>query len=283
MRPAAGISLAALLLAVAGCGQDSAPPAPSGSEPELPPIGKVEPGGAFRIDEEKFPEVPVPADLKPLKWDFTPGRHHRYQVTQRLSQVTVAAVGGRRGVTRSQDRGAGYVEFVAKGDGTAAARVKIQTRESLIDGRPAPREAIEQRPPTQFECRIDEEGVPPTGRLAAGASDPRVFLDAFLALQEGERKSADGTIRTRIAGCFKVDRFDCVRLEGEFEIAPALPSGRTLLRGRSVAWFALRERRFVRAGMVIAQAIRTKGRNEKGDWVTRSTDLETEVLLKLVE
>jgi hypothetical protein len=243
----------------------------------------VEPGGAFRIDEEKFPEVPVPADLKPLKWDFAPGRHHRYRVTQRLSQVTVAVVGGDRAVTRSQDRCAGFIEFVAKGDGTAMARALIQARESAIDGRPAPREAIEQRPPTRFECRIDEEGVPPTGRQAIGASDPRIFLDAFLALQEGERKSADGTIRTRIAGCFKVDRYECARVEGEFEIAPALPSGRTLLRGRSVAWFAIRERRFVRAEMVIAQAIRTRGRNEKGAWVTRSTDLETEILLKLVE
>lgn len=277
-----GVSVS-LLWALAGCGQDSAPPGPSEPEPELPALGKVEPGVAFRIEEDPVPAIPAPPDLKPLKWDFSPGRHYRYRVAQRLSQVTVAVVGGNRGVTRSQDRGAGTVEFVAKGDGTAVARVRIQTRESVIDGRPAPAEAIERRPPTQFECRIDEEGVPPTGRRVIGASDPRIFLDAFLALQEGERKSADGTIRTRIAGCFTVDGCECARLEGEFEIAPDLPSGRTLLRGRSVAWFAIRERRFLRGAMVIAQAIRTRGRNDKGAWVTRSTDLETEILLKPAE
>jgi hypothetical protein len=287
MRPVAGNSRLgglAFLLAIAGCGQDSAaPPAASPPEPELPAIGAVGPSEAFRIDEEKYLEIPSPPDLKPLRWDFSPGRHYRYQVSQRLSQVTAAASGGARGVTRSQDKGAGYFEFIAKGDGTAAARVKIQTRESMIDGRPAPPEAIERRPPTQFEHRIDEEGVPSAGRQAAGASDPRIFLDAFLALQEGERKTVDGTIRTRIAGCFKVERYECARLEGEFELAPDLPSGKTLLRGRSVAYFAIRERRFVRAEMSIAQAIRTKGRTEKGAWVTRATDLETEIRLRLME
>jgi hypothetical protein len=243
----------------------------------------VEPSDAVRIGEEKFIEIPPPAAPGPLRWDFSPGRRWGYEVSQRLSQVTVAAAGSARKVTRSEDRNGGYFEFVPAGDGTAHARVKIQARESVIDGRPANKEEIEKRPPTKFECRLREDGVPVTGRPLSGASDPLLFLDVLLALEEGERKSADGTVRTRIAGYFKVERHECARLESEFEFAPALPSGRTLLRGRSVAYFALRERRFVRAELSVAQAIRSKTRPAHGPWTTRSTDLETALRLRPID
>ena len=267
----------------AGCGQDSPPPPPADPGPELPPIGEVAPSEAVRIDEEKLIEVPPPPRREPLRWDFSPGRRYAYEVSQRLNQVTVIASGTARTVTRSEDRNGGYFEFTAAGGATAQVRVKIQTRSSLIDGRPAPPEAIERQPPTKFECRIGEDGVPTSGRKVSGASDPLIFFDALLALQEGERKSADGAVRTKLTGYFKVERYECARLESEFEFSPGFSSGRTVLRGRCVAYFALRERRFVRAEASIAQAIRTKARDEKGAWITRATDLETAIRLRPLE
>ncbi len=280
MRRAAVSALA--LLALARCGPDE-PPRPPEPEPELPPIGEVAPSEAVRMDEEKFIELPPPAERRTLRWDFSAGRRWAYDVSQRLSRVTVASSGGRRAVTRAEDRNEGYFEFIALGDGTAQARVKIQTRESLVDGRPAPREAVERHPPTKFECRIGEDGIPTTGRLLSGASDPVIFFDSLLALQEGERKTAHGASRTRLTGYFKVERHECARLESEFEYAPPIPSGRTLLRGRSVSYFSLRERRFVRAEASIAQAIRSKARPEGGAWVVQSTDLETLIRLRPME
>ncbi len=272
---------AVLLLALAACGKP--PPPPPEPEPELPPLGEVVPSDGVRIDETKYLEISPPPRLEPLRWDFSPGRRYGYAVTQKLSQVTVARAGDARTVARSEDRNGGYFEFVAAGDGTAMARVKIQTKESFVDGRPAPREAIERHPPTKFECRIGEDGVPTDGRKLSGASDPLIFFDALLALQEGERTSGDGKVRTKITGYFKVERYECARLESEFEYAPKIFSGKTFLRGRSVAYFALRERRFVRAETAIAQAMRTKTRPETGPWVIQSVDLETVLRLRFME
>ena len=267
-----------------GCGRETPPPPPpAGPEPELPAIGRLEPSEAVRIDEEKFLEIHPPPRPEPLRWDFSPGRRYGYEVSQKLSQVTVVASGNDKAVTRSEDRNGGYFEFVAAGGGTALARVKIQTRSSLIDGKPAPAEAIEKHPPTKFEARIGEDGVHTSGQKLGGASDPLIFLDILLALQEGERESGNGKVLTRITGYFKIERHECARLESEFELAPSLDSGRTLLRGRSVAYFALRERRFVRAEMAIAQAMRSRARTEQGAWVTRSTDLETAVRLRPID
>ncbi len=268
---------------LSGCGQEPPPPPPAAPEPELPAIGAVEPPEAVRIDEEKLVEIPPPARPGPLRWDFSPGRLHRYEISQRLNQVTVVASGAAREVTRSEDRNAGLFVFAAAGDGTALARLKIRTQSSLINGKPARREDIEKHPPAGFECRVREDGIPDSGARVSGASDPRLFLDILLALQEGERASPEGKVRTRLTGHFKVERCDCARLESEFELAPALSSGRTLLRGRSVAYFAVRERRFVRAEMSVAQAMRSKGRTPEGAWVTRSTDLETVLRLRPVE
>lgn len=267
-----------------GCGQETPPPPPpAGPEPELPAIGRLEPSEAVRIDEEKFLELAPPPKPEPLRWDFSPGRRCGYEAIQKLSQVTAVVSGQDKAVTRSEDRNGGYFEFVSAGDGTAMARVKIQTRSSMINGKPAPREAIEKHPSTKFECRIGEDGVPTSAHKLSGASDPMIFLDILLALREGERTSGDGKVRTKLAGYFKVERYECARLESEFELAPPLASGRTLLRGRSVAYFALRERRFVRAEMSIAQAVRSQALAENGAWVTRSTDLETVLRLRPID
>jgi len=286
MRPAARAAAPAavpLLLALAACGREPSAPPPGAPEPELPPFGTVELSEAARIDLLKPLEIPPPAEPPLLRWDFSPGRRHVYGITQVLNQVTSASAGPQRRVARSEDRNGGRLEIAAEGDGTARARVVIRAESALIDGKPAPRETLEARPPTRLECRLEEDGGFGAGPRTGGTADLGVLFDAALALREGERTSASGRVRTRRTGYFKVDGRECARLESEFEYAPTLPSGKTLLRGRSVGYFSLRERRFLRAEAAVAQAIRTRNRTEQGVWVLRSTDLEAVTRIRLLE
>src|SRR5438045_3947118 len=64
------------------------------------------------------------------------------------------------------------------------------------------------------------------------ALDDRMYFPALFALRRGTRDLTPGKITTRVAGYFKVGRYECARLESEFEIATEKPSDRLLLRGR---------------------------------------------------
>lgn len=286
MRPGARIGPAGglLVLTLAACGREPPGPPPREPEPELPPLGSVELSEAARIDALRPLEIPPPAAAPPpRRWDFSPGRRHAYEISQILHQVTVARAGEARTTARSEDRNAGRLELEAEGDGTARARAVIRARSALIDGKPAPREVLDQRPPTRLECRLEEDGAYGPGPRTGGSADLGVLFDAALALREGERASADGKVRTRLTGYFQMEGKECARLESEFEFAPPLPSGKTRLRGWSVGYFCLRARRFLRAEVAVAQSIRMKTLTEKGIWVVRSTDLEVVTRLKLLE
>lgn len=280
-RTAQAIGL--LILALAACGREPPGPPPAGPEPELPSLGAVELSEAARIDILRPLEIPPPATPHPRRWDFSPGRRHAYEISQVLNQVTVARAGENRTLVRSEDRNVGRLEIDAEGDGTARACVLIQAHSALIDGKPASREILDRRPPTRLECRLEENGAYGPGPRTGGSADLGVLFDAALALQEGERTSADGKVRTRLTGYYQMDGKECARLESEFEFFPPLPSGKTLLRGRSVGYFCLREGRFRRAEAAVAQAVRMKTRTEKGLWVVRTTDLEVVTRLKVVE
>lgn len=286
MKPVVRAFPAALLsgiLAAFACSRESSPSPPAGPEPDLPPLGKVELSEAARIDVPRPLEIPALDPAGPRRWDFSPGRRYVYEVSQILNQVTVARSGSDRLTTRSEDRNWGRLEIEAGGERVARARLVLRAKSALIDGKPASPEVLEQRPPTRLECPLEEDGAYAPGPRTGGSADLGVFFDAALALQEGERPTAGGTVRTRLTGYHQLEGKDCARLESEFEFAPLLPSGRTVLRGRSVGYFALRERRFLRAEVAVAQSVRMKNRTEKGVWVVRSTDLEAVTRLRLLE
>ena len=284
MRPARGL---VLIAALAGCGNDAPPPAPPGppapqdAGPPLPILGPARLPEWSEVDPENPASIPAPASAGPLRWNFSTGRRYAYQFSQVLEQADEVVLSGHSRVTRTRDRNRGAFEFVADFENTAKAALRIHTEESVVDGMAATREALANRPPSAFECTVKEDGTAQVRRVS-GQADAQIFFDVLLALGEGEKSMRNGRVTTRLAGWRKVGRYECARLETEFELAPESGSGKSLMRGRTVAYFAAAERCFVRASSSISVSLRSKGKTEKGEWATRAVDSRTTFRLELL-
>ncbi len=274
-------------LLAAGCGNDAPPPpapapaSPQGPEPALPAIGPARLPEWTDVDPETPPAIPAPASTGPLRWNFSTGRRYAYQFSQILEQADEIVLPGRSRVARTRDRNRGAFEFVADFENTAKAALRIHTEESVVDGMAMTREELAKRPPSAFECTVKEDGTAQVRRVS-GQADAQIFFDVLLALGEGEKAMKNGRVVTRLAGWRKVGRYECARLETEFELAPESPSGKSLMRGRTVAYFALRERCFVRAASSISVSLRSKGKTDQGEWATRAVDSRTTFRLELL-
>ena len=106
---------------------------------------------------------------------------------------------------------------------------------------------------------------------------------SLFALRPGTRDLTPGKITTRLAGYAKVGRYECARLESEFEIATEKPSDRLLLRGRVLSFFALAERKFIRASAAVSTSSRGNVRNKDGIWITSSLDAVTTYRVSFLE
>ncbi len=276
------VAASVFLILLGACDKPPPPPSapPAAPEPALPPLGEVRFPTLTDADSGTFTEIPTPEGVLPLRWDFSAGRKYAYEFSQTLNQVLVTAKGGERRVTRSRERNRGRFTFAAGEGKTAAAVINIKTEEAVVDGAPLPQETIDKNPPSHFECAVGEDGLPQGIRQREGEADARIYFEALLPLDEGERPVKDGRIATRRAGWFLVDGLECARLETEFEFTPKSTLGVTLMRGRTVAYFAFRERCFVRAGTAIAQGTRVRIRDEKGAWTTSAVDWETTFSLR---
>jgi hypothetical protein len=234
------------------------------------------------VDDERFLDLPKPAESAPLRWNFGKGERFGYEVTQTIHQKMESRMGGKSGTLQARDRNQGTFEFTAGKDRTALVFLRFHTVESFRDGVQVPHSEIEKTPPTKIDAIAKEDGtveiVKPPGR-----TDAAFFFDAFLALGDGKRPLRDGWVQTRASGFAKVGRFECVRLESEFEFAPASDLGATLQRGRTVAWFAPRERRFVRASTLVATSTRTRARDQDGAWIVTLVDSSTLLRAKLLD
>ncbi len=282
----ASVSLWFLSCILAGCGNEAppappAPPAPSGEEPGLPPLAELRFPDWAEVDSELAPEIPAPPETGPLRWNFSEGRRYAYQFGQVLEQVDESVVAGKATRIRTRDRNRGAFEFVADFERTAKAALRIHTEESVVDGKSASREELAGRPPSAFECTVKEDGTARVRRVS-GQADAQIFFDVLLALGEGEKSMKNGRVVTRLAGWRKVGRYECARLETEFELRPENASGKSLMRGRTIAYFAFRERGFVRAATVVSVSLRSKGVTPKNEWATRSVDSRTTFRLEIL-
>lgn len=276
-----------VLLLAAGCGKETPPtpppppPAPQEPEPELPRLADLRFPEWADVDGETHLEIPALPAAGPLRWRFEDGRRYAYQFSQTLEQVDETVVAGAAKTVRTRDRNRGAFEFVTDVERTAKAALRIHTEESVTDGKAVSREELAKRPPSAFECTVKEDGAAHVNRVS-GQADAQIFFDVLLALGEGEKAMKNGRVTTRVAGHRKVGRYECARLETEFELAPESPSGKSLMRGRTVAYFALRERCFVRAATTVSVSLRSKGKTAKGEWATRAVDSRTAFRLELV-
>lgn len=295
MRRAAVSVLAGVLLAC-GCSKEpppappapppappvtAAPPAPQNPAPPLPALGAVNFREWTEVDEESFPALPAPATPPPLRWDFAPGRRPAYEFAETLTQRMEREAGAKRALNRSREKNRGLFEFVAGRDHTALAVAKIQTQEASLNDQEIPRESFAKKAPSVCQCVVSEDGAA-EAKEAKGQADPRMYFQSLFALQPGTRDLRPGKITTRFAGMYKVERFECARLESEFEISVDRTDERILLRGRVVGYFALAEGRFIRASATVATSSRGNAKSKEGVWISSSLDAVSSFRVRLI-
>lgn len=278
-----------LLLILLGCTPEDPPvptPPPKAaqpSQPVLPPLGDVQFREWGEVDDEKFIDLPAPTSAPILlKWDFSPEKRYGYTFTESLSQKIVREANGKRASNTAREKNSGVFEFVAGRDHTALAGSKIQTQEAAVNDQPVARESFATRPPSVSECILSEDGALES-KVKQGMADARMYFQSLFALVPGTRELTPGTITTRLAGYNKVGRYECARLESEFEIATEKPAERMLLRGRVIGYFALAERKFVRASAAVGTSSRGTALSKENVWITSSLDAVTRYRVRLLD
>ena len=296
-RPVAVVPGLLILLLGAGCekeppstndpaanGAGPGPPTVQAPEPDFPPMGEISiPEG--EIDNEKFAAID-PLELSDsLLWDFSTGKRYAYVFTQTRSQVTVNVTGEERKVMKTRDRNRGLFEFAAQRDGNARAVIRIEPLESIVDGKPLPKEIVRARKPMVYNCTMRTDGTLAEilGKGPEVQEQAQTFFLVLLPIQVGEKAGSAAHFKTRIDGWFKVHRWKCARLVTEFEMNPEVSTGKTLARGRTVSYFAVREGFLVQTETVVAQGTRVKTKTPEGAWITSAYDSITISKLRLKE
>jgi hypothetical protein len=282
----AGISLALALLL--GCGKETPPPPPppparpAPPEPPLPALGEVRFRDWSEVEEESFLKLPEPKAAAEARWNFAPGQRYGYEFSETLTQHIERRAGDKKGEYTSREKNRGVFEFAAGRDRSALAMMKIQTQEAFINDKPVPRDPEEKNKGSVTECVVQEDGTTEEVK-AKGFADSRLYLQSLFAVKTGTHELVPGRITTTLAGYYKVGRYECARLESEFEMAGEKPSERHLLRGRVVGYFAMAERRFVRASASVASSTRANALAKEGIWTTSLMDAVTHYRVKYLE
>jgi len=205
-----------------------------------------------------------------------------YDFAETLNQRLERQAGGKRALNTAREKNRGLFEFAAGRDRTALAVSKIQTQEASLNDQPVSRESYAKKPASVAECVVSEDGTAES-KSAKGLADARMYFQSLFALQPGTRDLTPGKITTRVAGYRKVERYDCARVESEFEITTDKPSEKMLLRGRVIGYFALAERKFIRASAAVATSSRGNALSKEGVWITSSLDAVTTYRVKLLD
>jgi hypothetical protein len=284
MRRAGAVSV--LLAAWLGaCGPEPPPPPPPAPtpppEPTLPPVADLRFPDWEEADAETFLALP-PAAAAATRWDFQAGRRYAYDYAQVLNQRREDVLRETSQALVLRERNRGTFEFVAGRDRSAYAYLRIETEEQVVNDLPVPKNPADPDVASIAEAVLREDAAFDI-KKQRGRADMRLFFEAILRVEPGEKAFADGFVRTRAAGRFKVERYECVRLETEFEFTARKPSEAALLRGRSVGYFAPAEGRFVRSSTSVGTSTRKNEKNQQGAWVATKIDATTTIALRLLE
>jgi hypothetical protein len=283
-----GISLVLLLLL--GCSKETPVPAPpppkqtppAPPEPALPPLSDLKLRDWAEVDEETFLKLPDPATPPVFRWDFSPGRRYGYDFAETLTQRIERVAGERKVVDHSRERNRGVFEFAAQRDRTALTLMKIQTVDAYLNDKLLLQDPEKKKQGSVSECVVGEDGRTDPVK-EQGLADARMYLQSLFALKPGTGDLEPGRITTTAAGYYKVGRYECVRIESEFEVASEKPSLRHLLKGRVVGYFALAERKFIRASAAVASSTRANALAKENIWVTSILDAVTTYRVKFLE
>lgn len=234
-----------LLLFPFGCRKEPPPPVPDEPTPEIPALPSLPIAFASQLDEENFP--PTEANAGEVKWDFAEGKRYDYVLQQDMLNYSTTSDRFGKSELRSRIRGEGILEMLAGATRVARAYYKLTIREYEVNKELVPSEQLNKQPPAKIEFVVSEDG---TIREAKQHSGGETQVLEFLLPMPGERNvdwrgsyRQKGTIRTKIAGFAKVDRWVCARIESEFELdlEPLLEDGSGLgkMKGRTVGYFAV--------------------------------------------
>src|SRR5579864_7660923 len=212
MRRAGTSLLLALLL---GCSKKPSPPptpppapaAPAPPEPALPALAEVRFREWSEVDEEKFLKLPDPAATPECRWDFTPGRRYGYEFSETLSQRIERSAADRKGSYTSREKNRGVFEFAAGHDRTAMTLMKIRTVEAFINDARVPQDPEKKNEGSVAECVVSEDGTTEPVK-AKGLADSRLYLESLFSVKIGTHELTPGRITTKLAGCFKVGRYE---------------------------------------------------------------------------
>lgn len=284
----AGISL--LLALLLGCSKEPekppapppAPPVQAPPEPPLPALAEVRFRDWNEVEDEQFLKLPDPAAAPELKWDFTPGRRYGYDFAETLNQRIERSAGDRKAAYASREKNRGVFEFAAGRDRSALTMMKIQTVEAFINDKRVPQDPDKKNQGSVSECIVQEDGTTDPVK-EKGLADARLYLQSLFSLKPGTNELTPGRITTKAAGWYKVGRYECVRLESEFEMATEKPSERHLLRGRVVSFFCPAERKFIRCSAGVASSTRANALAKENIWSTSLMDAVTHYRAKLLE
>jgi hypothetical protein len=231
------------------------------------------------VDGEKFLERPLPEGDRELRWDFAPGKKYEYSLAQVVSQEKESSSGP---PSRARQRNRGVFDFIGLGGAQAKAILQLDTEEVVVDDRTIPKESYAKDRGSLCQGTLKEDGTYDIKTLR-GQMDARIFMEAMLTVRPGERKIKEGVVSTRTRGAWKVERFECVRLESDFEFSDPNPRQSQRVLGRTIAYFAWKEGHFVRVSTVLRSAIRAKMKSPDGQWMTATQVGETTLRIKLLE
>jgi hypothetical protein len=160
--------------------------------------------------------------------------------------------------------------------------MKILTVEAFINDAKVPQDPEKKNQGSVSECVVSEDGTTEPVKTK-GLADSRLYLQSLFSVQPGTHDLAPGRITTKLAGYYKVGRYECARLDSEFEMATEKPSERHLLRGRVVGYFCIAERKFVRASAAVASSTRANALAKENIWSTTLMDAVTQYRVKFLE
>jgi len=278
-----------LIVSLQACGKGPPPPPappPSPAEPALPPLADLKFPEWSEAEPEEFTILPAAGPVTPA-WNFKPGRRYAYDYAQVLNQRSDYRVGETSNVRVLRQRNRGTFEFVAGRDRSAFAYLRIETEEQVVNDLPVPKSPKDPDVTSLAEAILKEDGAYDI-KKQRGQADMRLFFEAILRLGPGEKIFSDGSARTSVAGRFKVGRYECLRIESEFEFTARKPSDAALLRGRAVGFFDPAEGRFVRSSTAVSTStrkneLRRDEEDKKDVWLTTVTEATTTIRLQLLE
>lgn len=282
-------TLLALLL-LAAC-RRKPPPAPdSDPVPGLPPLPEIVLAFEPEMDREASEPAQPPAQWTPC-WDLGAGAKHVFRIDQRIMTRSTSKDRYGTAAIQSSVRGEGYVDI----DGPRA-RYKMSLRESVVNGRP---QDVNEQPPAKIEYRLDEDGTVRDAKSHSGGDAQAVeFLFPLpdRPLRAGERTSRPyraggtylqtGTVTVTLAAFVRSQGTFCARLDTDFaiDLAPASGDGSGLgkMRARTVAYFDVAARRFIRSDAAVSFVYHTRGRvsREGGGDLWSVGTIESHTLLR---